>query len=66
VSTRTAVADHRYIVSFALDISLAQRQHKIAVGHFADFVEDLFRFEEDHRIIAANRGLQQSLGVGGR
>ena len=58
-------ADERDVVAFANDRGLPERQRLAAACRPGHRVQALV-LEEDHRVVVADRGLQQPLRVGGR
>src|SRR2546427_1378573 len=60
------VADERHIAARTLDFRLADRDDVLPVGYVTLQVIEHLAFEHDDRVVVADRGLQDSLGVGGR
>src|SRR5882762_5111908 len=60
------VADERHIAARTLDFRLADRDHVLPVGYVTLQVVEHLAFEHDDRIVVADRGLQESFGIGGR
>ena len=58
------IGHDRHVLAFAHNPGLADRQDMIVqFGQFEVAAIDQFVFQEDHRIVAADRGLKQALGV---
>src|SRR5882762_10515691 len=60
------VTHERHVAALTLDFRLADRDDMLAVGHVALQVVEHFAFEHDDGIVVADRGLEESFGVGRR
>ena len=58
--------DHGHVAAFTDDARFSKLDRAVALGHAAFHREHFAVFEEKHGIIAAQRGDEQSLRVGGR
>ena len=58
-----AERDDRAVLALALELGLAERDDVLVVRHFALGVVEHLAFEEAHRVVVADGGLEQSLGV---
>ena len=57
------VRDDRAMVAFALEIGHTDRHQVVLVRHLALGVVEHLALEEAHRVVVANRALQQSLRI---
>ena len=61
-----AGGDDRDVAALAPDRGLAERHEVLAVGHLAVLEREQVVVQVDDRVVVADRGRHQALGVGGR
>jgi len=61
-----AVRDDRDVVALALHLRLAERDGVVAFGHLALGVVEHLALEHHHRIVVADRALEEPLRIVGR
>ncbi len=57
-------ADDRHVGALTAHHRFAEAQHVVALGHLAADAVEALVLDEDHRVVVADRRLQQRLGVG--
>ena len=64
---REGVSDERHVGALAGDVGESDRRDELGIQrHLAMLLVDRQVLDDQHRVIIADRGLEQPLGVGGR